>query len=214
MGCWEVVENWLACNEFYFWVDTLEGPLTAWEPFLQKWGLQVVKPCTQTQMKHKMFSSADICFSQGCEIWWMSQSEGLESLSMSLTWPSMLQAEESSVEIVYKSLEGSPVGGSQVCDIQLDCFGLESFGPSQPGNPFEHHGLRCWEEWAICVPQMRLKGDEVWEGLLSCPICLMGQGSEAMPRKESTLADRLVCVWYHAAGGALNMISSASRTQL
>jgi len=57
------------------------------------------------QMKHKMFGSANICSLEGCKIWWMSLSEGLESLSMSLMWPSMLQAKESSVEIMYKSLE-------------------------------------------------------------------------------------------------------------
>ena len=35
----------------------------------------------------------------------MSQLEGLESLSMSLAWPSVLEAKESSVEIVYEHLE-------------------------------------------------------------------------------------------------------------
>src|SRR5882724_10043461 len=35
----------------------------------------------------------------------MSQSEGLESLLMSFTWPSILQAVESSVEIMCDSLE-------------------------------------------------------------------------------------------------------------
>ena len=35
----------------------------------------------------------------------MSQLEGLESLSMSLVCPSVLQAEESRVEIVYESSE-------------------------------------------------------------------------------------------------------------
>ena len=35
----------------------------------------------------------------------MSQSEGLESLSMSLVWPSMLEAKVSSVEIMYECLE-------------------------------------------------------------------------------------------------------------
>ena len=57
------------------------------------------------QMKHKMFSSADVCSLEGCEMQWMSQSEGLESLSMSLALPSMLQAKESSVEIVCESSE-------------------------------------------------------------------------------------------------------------
>ena len=55
--------------------------------------------------EHKMLSLADVFSLEGCEIWWMSQSEGLESLSMSLTWPSILQAMESSVEIVYENLE-------------------------------------------------------------------------------------------------------------
>src|SRR5882724_9815196 len=57
------------------------------------------------KMKHEMFSLADVCSLDGCEIQWMSQSEGLESLSMSLTWPSILQAMESSVEIMYEWLE-------------------------------------------------------------------------------------------------------------
>ena len=35
----------------------------------------------------------------------MSQSEGLESLSMSLVCPSVLEAKESSVEIMYEHLE-------------------------------------------------------------------------------------------------------------
>jgi len=35
----------------------------------------------------------------------MSQSEGLESLSTSFTWPSILQAMESSVEIMCENLE-------------------------------------------------------------------------------------------------------------
>jgi len=35
----------------------------------------------------------------------MSRSEGLESLLMSLAWPSILQVMESSVEIVCESLE-------------------------------------------------------------------------------------------------------------
>src|SRR5882724_4406187 len=35
----------------------------------------------------------------------MSESEGLESLSMSLMWPSILQAMESSVEIICERLE-------------------------------------------------------------------------------------------------------------
>jgi len=56
-------------------------------------------------MKHKMFSMANVCSSDGCEIQWMSQSEGLESLSMSLTWPSILQAMESSVEIMCERSE-------------------------------------------------------------------------------------------------------------
>jgi len=90
---------------FYFQVDTLEGLLTAWEAFLQKWGLQVVKLCTQMQMKHKVFGSADVCSSERCEMQWISQSEGLVSLSMSLVWLSMLEVEESSVEIMYESLE-------------------------------------------------------------------------------------------------------------
>ena len=55
------------------------------------------------QMKHKMFGSADVYSSEGCEIHWMTWSEGLESLTMSLAWPSMLEAEETSVEIVYES---------------------------------------------------------------------------------------------------------------
>ena len=54
-------------------------------------------------MKHEIFGSADVCSSEGCEIQWMSHSEGLESLTMSLAWPSMLEAEETSVEIVYES---------------------------------------------------------------------------------------------------------------
>ena len=57
------------------------------------------------QMKHKMFGSADVCSLEGCEMQWMSQLEGLESLSVSLAWPSMLEAEESSVEIMYESSE-------------------------------------------------------------------------------------------------------------
>ena len=57
------------------------------------------------QMNHKMFSLADVCSLEGCEIQWMSWSEGLESLSMSLTWPFVLEAVESSVEIMYESLE-------------------------------------------------------------------------------------------------------------
>ena len=57
------------------------------------------------QIKHEMFSSADICSTEGCEMWWMSQLEGLESLSMSLMWPSVLQAKESSVEIIYEGSE-------------------------------------------------------------------------------------------------------------
>ena len=56
-------------------------------------------------MKHEMFSLANVCSSDRCEIQWISQSEGLESLSMSLMWPSVLQAVESSVEIVCESLE-------------------------------------------------------------------------------------------------------------
>jgi len=35
----------------------------------------------------------------------MSGSEGLESLSMNLVWPSMLEAMESSLEIMYESSE-------------------------------------------------------------------------------------------------------------
>jgi len=35
----------------------------------------------------------------------MSQSEGVESLSMSLVCPSMLESEEYSIEVVYKHLE-------------------------------------------------------------------------------------------------------------
>ena len=57
------------------------------------------------QMKHEMFSLADVCSSDGCEIQWMSRLEGLESLSMSLIWPSMLQAVEISVEIMCERLE-------------------------------------------------------------------------------------------------------------
>ena len=56
-------------------------------------------------MKHKMFSLAVVCSSDRCEIQWMSRSEGLENLSMSLTWPSILQAVESSVEIMCESSE-------------------------------------------------------------------------------------------------------------
>ena len=56
-------------------------------------------------MKHKRFGLADVSSSDRGEIQWISQSEGLEGLSMSLMWPSILQVVESSVEIVCVSLE-------------------------------------------------------------------------------------------------------------
>jgi len=56
-------------------------------------------------MKHEMFGLADVCSLDGCEIQWMSQLEGLESLSMSLMWPSVLQVVDSSVEIMCESSE-------------------------------------------------------------------------------------------------------------
>jgi len=56
-------------------------------------------------MKHEKFSLANVYPLDGCEIQWMSQFEGLESLSMSLTWPSMLQSMESSVEIMCERSE-------------------------------------------------------------------------------------------------------------
>jgi len=56
-------------------------------------------------MKHKRFGLAGICSSNGCEIQWISLPEGSESLSKSLTCPSMLQVAESSVTNVYKSSE-------------------------------------------------------------------------------------------------------------
>ena len=105
VGCWQVVENRPVCIKLLLPSRYTRRLLTVWEPFLQKWGLQVVKPCTWTQMKHEMFSLADVCSLEGCEIWWMSQLKWLESLSMSLMWPSMLQAEEPIVEIMYKSSE-------------------------------------------------------------------------------------------------------------
>ena len=48
---------------------------------------------------------ANVCSLDGCEIQLMSQSEGLESLLMSLKWPSIFQVMESSVEIVCETLE-------------------------------------------------------------------------------------------------------------
>ena len=57
------------------------------------------------QMKHERFGLASVCSSDGCEIRWMSLSEGSESLLKSLTCPSMLQVVESSVTIMYESLE-------------------------------------------------------------------------------------------------------------
>ena len=50
-------------------------------------------------------SRANVCSLDGCEIQLMSQSEGLESLLMSLKWPSIFQVMESSVEIVCETLE-------------------------------------------------------------------------------------------------------------
>src|SRR5882724_9721889 len=57
------------------------------------------------QIKHERFSSADVCSSDRCEIQWISLSEGSESLSTSLTCPSILQVVESSVKIMCESSE-------------------------------------------------------------------------------------------------------------
>ena len=100
LGCWKLTSLYRA---FYIKVDTLEGPLMM--AFLQNWGLQGLKLCTQMQMKHEMFGLDNVCSSEGCEIWWIGLSEGLGILSMSLAWPSVLEAKEYSVEIVYECLE-------------------------------------------------------------------------------------------------------------
>src|SRR5882724_8004170 len=89
----------------YFQVDDAEGPLVPREFFLQKVGLQARKLCTQTQMKQARFGSPDICSSDGCEIRWMSLSEGSESLATSLTCSFVSQVVESSMKIVCESSE-------------------------------------------------------------------------------------------------------------
>ena len=50
-GCWELA-NYVEC----FKIDTLEGQMTMGETFLQQWELQELKPCTQMELKHKVFS--------------------------------------------------------------------------------------------------------------------------------------------------------------
>src|SRR5882724_8319337 len=57
------------------------------------------------KMKHEGFGSTSVSSLDGCEILRMSLSKGSESLSKSLTCPSMLQVVKSSVTIVCESLE-------------------------------------------------------------------------------------------------------------
>src|SRR5882724_7673660 len=103
LGVWLQINRHMSC--LYFQVDNAEGPLVPQEFFLQKLGLQARKPCTQMQMKHTRFGLADICSSDGCEIRWMSLSEGSESLLTSLTCSFISQVVESSMKIVCESSE-------------------------------------------------------------------------------------------------------------
>ena len=57
---WESgVENWLVCSKLHF-RGGCSVVFMKERPFLQKAGLQVAKLWTQMQMKHEVFSLADV----------------------------------------------------------------------------------------------------------------------------------------------------------
>ena len=105
IGCWEVVENQPVCIDLlvpsrYFGrtIDSVGGLFTE------------VKVASCKTVHSDANETWDVwfryvCFLEGCEMQGISWSEGAESLSMSLVWPSVLEAKESSVEIMYESLE-------------------------------------------------------------------------------------------------------------
>ena len=66
-------------------------------------------------------------------------------------------------------------------DVGFDSLGLKLFDPPEPSNPFDSGDLHCREDGAISFSELWVQGDEIMEGLLSCPISRPGQGSEAMP---------------------------------
>jgi len=64
---------------------------------------------------HKVWFG-DICSSDGCEIQWMSLSEGSESLSMGLMCSFVLQVVESSMKIMCESSEDT-MSSSKINDL-------------------------------------------------------------------------------------------------